>query len=86
MCTTGSGTQQYAAEVEVLKHGVFTYALLEALSGKADKGNDKKITVAELKAYMDERVPELSEEHVGRSQYPTGYSTGQDFPISFLSD
>ena len=81
-----SGTQQYAAEVETLKHGVFTYTLLEGLNGKADKGNDQKITVAELKAYMDERVPELSEEYVGRSQYPTGYSTGQDFPIGFLNE
>ena len=80
-----SGTQQYAAEVETLKHGVFTYTLLEGLKGKADKGNDQKITVAELKAYMDERVPELSEEYVGRTQYPTGYSTGQDFPIGFLT-
>lgn len=76
-----SGTKQFATEFEELKHGVFTYALLEALDGKADNG-DKKLTVNELKFYMEERVPELTKQHGGQAQYPTGYITGNDFPIS----
>lgn len=78
-----SGTKQFATEFAELKHGVFTYALLEALDGKADNG-DKKITVNELKLYMEERVPELTKQFGGQSQYPTGYITGNDFPISVL--
>lgn len=78
-----SGTKQFATEFEELKHGVFTYALLEALDGKADNG-DKKITVNELKLYMEERVPELTKEHGGQAQYPTGYITGNDFPIMVM--
>lgn len=78
-----SGTQQFATEFEVLKHGVFTYALLEALDGKADNG-DGKITVNEIKMYMEERVPELTKQHGGKAQYPTGYITGNDFPISII--
>ena len=78
-----SGTKQLATEFEVLKHGVFTYALLEALDGKADNG-DKKITVNELKFYMEDRVPELTKQYGGKAQYPTGYITGNDFPISVL--
>lgn len=78
-----SGTKQFATEFEELKHGVFTYALLEALEGKADTG-DKKITVNELKSYMEERVPELTKKFGGKSQYPTGYMTGNDFPISLI--
>ncbi len=78
-----SGTQQFASEFEVLQHGVFTYALLEALEGKADSG-DEKVTVNELKIYMEERVPELSELHGGQAQYPTGFVHGNDFPISIV--
>jgi len=78
-----SGTKQFATEFEELKHGVFTYALLEALDGKADNG-DHKITVNELKFFMEERVPELTKQHGGQAQYPTGYITGNDFPISVI--
>ncbi len=81
-----SGTQQFATEFEELKHGVFTYALLEALEGKGDIGADKKVTVNEVKAYMEDRVPELSQKYGGKTQYPTGFSNGQDFPISLVND
>lgn len=78
-----SGTKQFATEFQELQHGVFTYALLEALEGKGDNG-DGKITVNELKIFMEERVPELTKQYGGQAQYPTGYSTGNDFPISVL--
>lgn len=76
-----SGTKQFATEFDILKHGVFTYALLEALDGKADNG-DGKITVNEIKFYMEDRVPELTKQYGGQAQYPTGYIHGNDFPIS----
>ena len=76
-----SGTKQLSTEFEALKHGVFTYALLEALDGKADNG-DKQITVYELKTYMNERVPELSKQYGGKAQSPTYHFDGDDFPIS----
>lgn len=79
-----SGTKQFATEFDQLKHGVFTYALLEALDGKGDNG-DKKITVNEIKLYMEERVPDLTKEYGGQAQYPTGYINGNDFPISILN-
>jgi len=78
-----SGSKQFATEFEVLKHGVFTYVLLEALNGKADNG-DGKVTVNEIKLYMEERVPELTKQYGGTAQYPTGYITGSDFPLSIL--
>ena len=76
-----SGTKQLSTEFEALKHGVFTYALLEALDGKADNG-DKQITIHELKSYMDDRVPELSKQYGGKAQSPTYHFDGDDFPIS----
>lgn len=79
---SASESQQFAVEFDQLGHGVFTYTLLEALDGKADGGNkDQKITVNELKTYMEDVVPQLSQKYGGVSQYPTGFSTGQDFPI-----
>lgn len=81
---TASQDAQYANEVGNLKHGLFTYALLEIIEGNFGDNGDKKVTVNELKSYVEDRVPELSEEHRGTPQYPTSYSFGQDFPIVIL--
>lgn len=82
---TASQEAQYANEESKLKHGLFTYALIEGLQGNADSGiKDKKITVNELKSYVEDRVPELSEQYGVPAQYPTGYSYGQDFPIVII--
>lgn len=81
---TAAQDVQYANEVGNLQHGLFTYALLEVLNGQFGNNGDDKITISELKIYVEERVPELSEEHHGSPQYPTGYSFGQDFPIVIL--
>jgi hypothetical protein len=43
-----------------LGHGVFTHALLEALSGKADFNKDGVVTLAEVDAYVAARVAELT--------------------------
>jgi hypothetical protein len=77
-----SGTKQYATEFDVLKHGTFTYALLEALEGKADLGDDGQVTVSEIRLYMEDRVPSLTEEYGGSAQYPTFFLNGNDFPIA----
>jgi hypothetical protein len=81
---TAAQDAQFANEVGNLKHGLFTYALLEILEGKVQTDGDNKITVNEMKAYVEERVPELSQQFRGTPQYPTGYSFGQDFPILIL--
>ena len=81
---TASGSEQFASEFKQLGHGTFTYVLLEALSGKADKGGDKKITVKELDAYLQEQVPELTAKYKGTPQYPSSYGFGNDFPIGVV--
>jgi WD40 repeat protein len=81
---TASQDAQYANEVGNLKHGLFTYALLEILDGKNGNNGDKKITINEIKSYVEDRVPELSEQYRGSPQYPTSYSFGQDFPIVII--
>ncbi len=79
-----TGTQQYATEFSSLSHGVFTYAILEGLSGAADGGDPKdgKITVKELEAYLNDKVPQLTKQYRGTAQYPNSYARGQDFPLS----
>ncbi len=81
---TASGSEQFAAEFKQLGHGTFTYVLLEALTGKADKGSDRKITVKELDAYLQEIVPEVTAKYRGAAQYPASYGFGNDFPIGVV--
>lgn len=77
-----TGTEQFATEFRQLGHGVFTYALLEGLQGEADGSpKDGKVTVAELKAYLDDQIPELTKRYRGQAQYPMAYMRGQDFPV-----
>lgn len=81
---TASQDAQYANESGNLEHGLFTFALLEILNGQGGDNGDKKITINEMKSYVEDRVPELSEQYHGSPQYPTSYSFGQDFPIVIL--
>lgn len=77
-----AGSEQNAKEILELKHGLFTYVLLEALSGKADGApKDGKITIYELKSYLDDQVPELNAKYSGKLQFPYTFSRGNDFPI-----
>jgi WD40 repeat protein len=77
-----SGSEQFAAEVSELGHGVFTYILLDALKGSADGApKDGNVTIYELKAYLNDQVPELTEKYKGTPQWPYTFSIGHDFPI-----
>jgi WD40 repeat protein len=77
-----SGSEQFAAEVSELGHGVFTYIILDALQGSADGApKDGNVTVYELKAYLNDQVPDLTEKYKGTPQWPYTFSIGHDFPI-----
>lgn len=77
-------SEQFATEAKELGHGLFTYAFLEGLDGKGDGNGDGKITVKEVEAWLNERVPELSEKHTGGAQYPNSFARGQDFPLGLI--
>ncbi|MDH5604023.1 MAG: caspase family protein, partial [Cyclobacteriaceae bacterium] len=80
---TASNSLQFATEFDSLKHGVFTYSLLEALDGAADTGDDK-VSVYELKLYMEREVPRISRQFGGQAQKPVAHVFGNDFPISLV--
>ncbi|MFN8211740.1 MAG: caspase family protein [Bacteroidales bacterium] len=77
-----SESQQQSAEIKSLNHGVFTYVLLEALNGKADGAPaDSKVTVYEIKSYIDDQVPDISYKLIRHKQFPSTFSIGHDFPL-----
>ena len=80
---TASGSEQFASEFSQLGHGSFTYCLLEAFKGDANP-TDKKLTVKQLDAYLQTKVPEITQKYKGTPQYPASYSYGNDFPIIII--
>ena len=79
---SAAGSEQFATEYAEIGHGVFTYVLLEGLSGKADGApKDGSVSIYELKSYIENLVPEYSQKFKGQVQYPYTFSKGQDFPI-----
>ncbi len=61
-------------------HGVFTYALLQALA-RGDDNRNKLIEVTELASYVDARVPEISAKTFGLRQVPQMNIAGSNFPL-----
>jgi uncharacterized caspase-like protein len=77
-----AGSEQFAAEFAELGHGIFTYLLIKGLEGEADGSpKDGKVTIYELKSFLDDQVPELTRKLKGKPQYPYTFSRGQDFPV-----
>lgn len=77
-----AGSEQFATEFTELGHGLFTYVLIKALQGEADGApKDGKVTIYELKSYIDDQVPEMTRKMKGKPQYPYTFSRGQDFPV-----
>jgi TolB-like protein/ketosteroid isomerase-like protein len=64
-----------------LRHGVFTYAVLEGLQGPADADNDGLITVSELFGHVARRVPRLTEEQ----QHPYHKMEGTDLVFAAVA-
>ncbi|MCA9471568.1 MAG: caspase family protein [Nitrospira sp.] len=63
---TASRASEVSEERDDLRHGVFTYYLLEGLKGKADFDADGIITVDEAYSYVSTQVPSVT----GQNQHP----------------
>jgi hypothetical protein len=68
---TASGANEVSAENDSLKHGVFTYYMVEGLKGKADTDGDGVVTVDEAYQYVSEMVPRAT----GQEQHPVKKGT-----------
>jgi hypothetical protein len=63
---SASAANEVSVEKDELKHGVFTFYLLEGLNGLADTDADGAITVDEVYRYVSEKVPRAT----GQEQHP----------------
>ena len=75
--------RESAFEHEAWGHGAFSFAVLEALTGKAEVFRDGVITLASLEYWLAERVKKLTEGH----QHTTSAkpNTIRDFPIAIVA-
>lgn len=64
-------------ERTALKHGAFTYAVLEGIEGQADADADGVLSVSELFGYVARRVPQLT----GGEQHPYNKMEGTDLVL-----
>ena len=64
---TASDANEISLEKDELKHGIFTYYMLEGLKGEGDIDGDGYITVDELYGYLYDKVARVSEQ----KQHPT---------------
>jgi uncharacterized caspase-like protein len=68
-------------EKDDFSHGVFTYCLVEGLSGAADGNEDGKVTFDEIVQYLDERVPQMT----NNKQHPHSNTTAVEANYLALS-
>ena len=61
-------------------HGVFTYAILDALA-RADTNNNSLIELAELIQHVDGLVPAITEKRWGARQFPQMDAYGSNFSL-----
>jgi hypothetical protein len=53
---SASGPNEVSVEKDALQHGVFTYYLIEALEGRADRNDDGLVTTDEVYDYVSTKV------------------------------
>lgn len=73
MLATGAG-QESLEDISIgTGHGLFTYYLVDGLSGLADTdggSGDNKVTLAEIQKYVDKNVPTIAQQRFRRKQDP----------------
>ena len=67
---SSTGKDQVSHWYPEKQHSLFTYFFMKGLRGEADKDGDRKITVAELKQYLKDKVPYRARRLTGREQTP----------------
>lgn len=72
MLATGAGQESLEDASIGTGHGLFTYYVVDGLAGNADSSGtlDNVVTLAELKKYIADRVPEIARDKFRRKQDP----------------
>jgi len=74
---TASGINEASQELDSLRHGVFTYYLLEALKGRADFDADGYVGVTEVHKYLSEKVPPRTNQQQRPAYFMNAPVTGE---------
>jgi hypothetical protein len=77
-----SRATQEAIEAKTLGHGLFSAAIIEGLSGKADVGADGAVSAFELARYASDKIPAYSLEFQRDPQIPESRLGGFDFALT----
>lgn len=67
--TSASG-DQIASWYPEGRHSLFTYYFLRAIRGEADKDRNRKVTLKEIRVFLNEHVPYMARRLYGREQTP----------------
>jgi hypothetical protein len=72
MLATGAGQESLEDATIGTGHGLFTYYLVDGLTGIADSSGtiDNKITLEEIQKYVDKNVPAIAQQRFKRKQDP----------------
>lgn len=76
---TSAGMNQVAGWYPEKGHSLFTYFFLKGLQGEADANRDGKITMGEMKAWLNDQVPYMARRLTGNEQQP--FISGDDAAI-----
>lgn len=61
---------------------IFTYHLVEALTGHAQADDDPHVLVSDLMSYVSRKVPQSAREEYNVSQTPVYEFSGENFPVA----
>ena len=70
MLATGAGQESLEDASIGTGHGLFTYYLVDGLSGLADSTGDNQVSLSEIQLYVDKNVPSIAQQRFKRKQIP----------------
>ena len=75
---TSAGMDQVASWYPEKGHSLFTYFFLKGIQGEADSNKDGRITMGEMKAWLNDQVPYMARRITGNQQQPVIIGTDGD--------
>jgi uncharacterized caspase-like protein len=81
---TASRPSEVALELPTLRHGIFTYYLVQGLKGAADADGDGIVTLNEIYQYVEREVRTRSRQEGGNQQPVMRGEVEGDLPITRL--
>jgi len=75
---TSTGMDQVASWYPEKGHSLFTYFFLKGIQGGADTNKDGRITMGEIKAWLNDQVPYMARRITGNQQQPVIMGNDED--------